>query len=235
MVNHLRKRRRLAFVFTLLLFLLGVALGVIVDSARINWSQNMLKDNELRYESSNVQYLLLSSTSGNIDECALFQKALEQNIAELGYNLDRLLEYEKQSFFRNEEQYETLKRRYLLSNIKYWILSSRVSDVCSNYDTVHVLYFYSTEKCDICPNQGVILTYFKKLLEDRLLVFPIDVDMVKEEPVIDLLVTKYNVSEYPTLFIDDEKRAGLSDKEMLGELICERYESPPKECTPYLD
>jgi hypothetical protein len=235
MVNNLRTRRRLSLVFTLLLFLLGVALGVIVDNARVNWSQERIRDDEVLYESSNVQYLLLSSTSDNENECSLFRKALEQNIAELGYNLDRLLEYEKQSFFRKESQYENLKRRYLLSNIKYWILSKKVSQLCGNYDTVHVLYFYSTEKCDICPNQGVILTYFKNILDDRLLVFPIDVDLVGEEPVIDLMVTMYNVSEYPTLFIDEKRQVGLASKQELGKMICDGYSSSPEACNHYLE
>lgn len=234
--KNLRKKilRRYAasLVVTFLLFLLGVSLGVIIDQERVKWSEKQARINEIKYESSQIQYLLLSELEENKNECTVLQKALEKNIAELAENLEKMLEYEKNSYI-NKQEYSTLKRKYLLSNLKYWLLSKKVVKVCPNYDVVNVLYFYSTEKCKICPDQGVVLTYFKKLLDEKLLVFPIDIDLKKEEPTIELLMVKYNITKLPSLVINEKKYEGIIYKKDLGRIICKEYKRTPVVCEGY--
>jgi hypothetical protein len=233
MVDKLRKRRLTSLLITFLLFLLGVSLGMLIDKERISWSERMHADNELLYESSNIQYLLLSQLDDTESECPVLLTALEKNIVELGENLERLLNYEKDSIFRNEKAYQMQKRKYFLSNVKYWLLSSKVADVCPEYDAINILYFYSTENCPICPNQGVVLTYYKNIFQEKLLVFPIDIDLKKEEPVIDLLISRFGLTTYPTLIINNQKYEGVVYKEKLGRIICAEFTEDYPECAVY--
>lgn len=234
MKDRARKRRLTSLFVTVLLFLLGVSLGVIIDRERIEWSKSVNYNNNVLYESSQVQYLLLSELKDSSSECKVLQTALEKNLAELNENLEILLEYEKQSFRMNTEEYTLIKREYLLSNIKYWMLSKQLKETCPDHDAINVLYFYSTDFCDICPNQGVVLTYFKNIFEERLLVFPIDTDLRKDEPVIDLLLSMYDITSYPTLIIEDRKYEGVIEKEELGKILCKKYKNPSQECDYYL-
>ncbi len=82
-----------------------------------------------------------------------------------------------------------------------------------------VLYFYS-EDCQDCNNQGTVLSYYKALLESSFLVFPIDQAIVNEEPLVQILVSLYEVEDLPTMVINDEIFRGYIGKEELSELIC---------------
>ena len=95
---------------------------------------------------------------------------------------------------------------------------------------VSVLYFYSLKDCTVCPDQGVILTYFKKIFDERLLVFPINVDLEKEEPFIKIMRSRYNITSYPSIVIQEKKHEGVVQKTDLSRLICGAFKTAPLEC-----
>jgi len=67
-----------------------------------------------------------------------------------------------------------------------------------------------------------LLTHYKNVYGDRLLVFPIDVD-VDDEPMIKILQGQYNLSQYPTIVVDDTKFEGMLPKDQLGVLLCREF------------
>ncbi|MCF7860799.1 hypothetical protein K9M79_01020 [Candidatus Woesearchaeota archaeon] len=219
-----------AAVISVLIFILGISLGVILTNERVNWLDEVNKEQEVAYQSVQLQAYFLSSILNNNASCSVLHATLEDTIADLDYSLDKLVEYDKDSRIKKDE-FDLLKRRYTLDNIKYWLMAKQAKDICEK-DLVLVLYFYSGENCSICPDQGVILTYFKKKLNDKLLVFPIDVDMADDEPMIKLIQKAYKIYQYPTLIIDGIKYEGVTQKNDLGNIICSDIESDSA-CTDY--
>lgn len=215
-----RQRLILALILTVMIFSLGVTLGVIVDYERLNRSEDASDQTELNYESLQLQYLFLSQLDDTQESCPILRAALQSSVEELGYSLDAFERYQQQTFF-NKERYHVLQRKYLQDNLRYWMFSSRLQRVCDD-DVVNILYFYSEENCTVCPNQGTVLTYYKQRLDDRLLVFPLNMDLAQDEKFLSILQLTYNVTEYPTLIINDEKYVGVHNRQQLGDLICEK-------------
>lgn len=226
------KRYLMAGVLTLLIFTVGLLLGVVFENYRVQSLQKESQIQEINFKSNQLSYVYLSSLADQNTSCIALKISLEKSIKDLSKSLETIENYKQGSNF-NDQEYEILSRRYLLDNLNYWILSKKTTDTCS-YNTVNLLYFYDSN-CEICPNQGIILTYYKKKLGDNLLVFPINTNFVKEEPMIKLLLTVYNVTEYPSIVIDDKVYKGIVSQEELHGILCEKYNMTPTECEGLLD
>lgn len=207
----------LAGLFTILLFALGVALGMLLDNERLRWLEQTSKDQELDFKSLQFQYLYLTALGDEENSCPILQATLKRTVNDLSDSLNRFQEFKEDTQI-NSDEYRLVGRRYLLDNLNYWILARKSKTACG-LNVVNVLYFYD-ENCDICPNQGVILTYFKNVFGDKLLVFPIDGGLSSDESVIDILRSRFNVSVYPSLVIEDQKFEGVVERNRLKQLIC---------------
>lgn len=212
---------------TLLIFLLGMSLGFIMDNARVKWVDVENKKQQINYESLQFQYLYLTSLEQSNFSCTVLQTTLDTVVSDLGYSLDRLVSFEKESKL-NSDTYQLLRRQYLLDNIRYWFFSRSSKAKCGS-DIVTVLYFYD-EKCKTCPDQGVILSYFKKTFEEQLLVFPIDMTLLEDEPMLKVLKNVYKVEEYPMIVVDDVPYKGIVGRDALGAIICNSYKDFHEEC-----
>lgn len=219
----------IAGVITFMIFSLGLTLGIIVDNFRISWADFELRKHELEYSSLQFQYLYISTLEKGEEGCKVLNIALEKTISQLGESLDQFLEYEKSSNL-NTGDYDIIKRKYLLDNFRYWLLAKRAKALC-NLDKVTILYFHSIKDCDICPEQGVILTYYKKIFGERLLVFPINIDLEKEESMITILKSRYNITTYPSIIVEDDLYEGVVEKNKLKKLICNSFKDKQPECT----
>lgn len=218
----------LAGFITLLIFFLGLSLGMIVDDMRLRNAEQLNKAQEVNYQSLQMQYLYLSTLPNATDSCPTLKVALDKTVAELSESLDRFEDFKKETKL-NDKDYDLIGRKYLLDNIKYWFFADKSRNLC-DLNLVSVLYFYSLKDCQVCPDQGVILTYFKKILDERLLVFPINVDIEKEEPLIKILRSRYNITSYPSVVIADHKYEGVVQRMELSRLICSAYHTMPLEC-----
>jgi len=200
----------LAGVLTFLIFSLGLSLGVIIDNARASWAQRENDVLELDYQSLQYQSLFLASLEEGGKGCAALQSNLEKSVETLGESLGLVLKYEEDSKI-NKREYQIIQRRYLLDNIRYWLFAKKSKQEC-DIDLVTVLYFYSEKYCAKCPNQGTVLTYYKKTFEERVLIFPINADLRDEEPLIGILMDTYNINHLPTLIIGDSLLEGDTTK-----------------------
>lgn len=227
MVERIMKKDRyiLVGVITALIFLLGITFGMILDNYRLQWSEKTNQEQQINYDGLQLQYLYLSALENSSEACPILRAALETSIAELSFSLSQVEKYEQDTTLNNQ-QYNLIMRKYLQDNLRYWIFSQRVKKMC-NDDVINILYFFSKDHCEICPNQGTILTYFKKKLEDKLLVFPINSDLEKDEEFIKILKIRYNITSYPTIIVNDDKYEGVVGKDELSRIICE--ESADKE------
>lgn len=218
----------LAGVLTFLIFSLGLTLGMIVDNMRLQNADQLNKAQEINYQSLQLQFLYLSTLPNATDSCPTLKVALDKTVAELGESLGQFEDFKKETKL-NEQEYDLIGRKYLLDNIKYWFFAEKSKDLC-DLNLVSVLYFYSLKECTVCPDQGVILTYFKKIFDERLLVFPINVDIEREEPIIKILRSRYNITTYPSVVIQEQKYEGVVQKSPLSRLICNSFRTMPLEC-----
>jgi len=215
----------IAGILTFLIFALGLSMGIILEEMRYNKAEAINQEQDISYLSLQLQYLFLTTFESQ-ENCPVLFTTLRTTIDDLSGSLAKIIEYEKENSI-NEDDYELISRRYTLDNLRYWVLAERAKESC-NLDIVPVLYFYSDD-CPSCPNQGTVLTYFKKLLGDQLLVFPINVDLKDEEPMVEIVMSLYEVDKVPSLVIEGEKYEGVIKKNDLQDIICANLDSS-EEC-----
>ncbi len=217
-----KKRFLTAGVIAGLIFLLGIALGIIIDNERVRWVLSEREEQETDYQSLQVQMIYLNQLLEENASCPILRLELEDTLADLGYALEKLEAYEEESQF-NKKKYILLKRSYLLSNLRYWLIAEKIKEACE-LPLVTILYFYSDEDCKICPDQGVVLTYYKKKYEDRLLNFPINIDLAEDEKMVEGLMKRYNITKLPSIVINGQKYEGVIYKKRLGEILCQAFD-----------
>ncbi len=218
-----RGRYFIAAFITLLVFLLGVSLGLIVDYERMKYVDQENELQKVNYDSLQLQYLYMGYIPDNHESCGILKLALEDSISQLSESLEAVERYQEDSII-NKNEYAVIERKHLIDNLRYWMFSKRLQQVCQE-DTINILYFFSLEDCDVCPNQGTILSYFKKKLDDKLLVFPINLDLKEDERFLKILKLQYNITTLPTLIINEEKYEGIISKPELAEIICNQTEN----------
>ena len=210
------KRHILAFVITLLIFSVGILLGSKLSNDRIEFTKTDIERQQVEYESLQLQLLYLTGQEGK--NCEVLLNTLERNIYDLENSRIKL-----ENYIQGQEggDYQTIKRDYMLTEIRYWLLANEAKEVCAN-DLATVLYFYeTTDSCFDCSAQGYILTYLKSIFGDKLLVFSLDVNF--NEPMVQILKENYEIEELPTVIVGGKVFSGLTKKEELINELCLFY------------
>tara|TARA_Y100000310_G_scaffold295904_1_gene327701 strand:- start:11029 stop:11727 length:699 start_codon:yes stop_codon:yes gene_type:complete len=216
----------IALVLTLAVFIIGILIGVLVSEERTKFLEQITKEQGIDFDSLQLQYFYLNTFSDQ--NCDAVNKALEENINRLEQTRSKLESYIAQSI-TNEDDFLLTKREYMLSEIRYWLLTLQTKEQC-NSDVVSLLYFYSDEEeCEDCYLQGTVLTFLKSKFKDRLFIFSLDSDF-EREPMLGIFKENYQVTSVPTIIIKDKKLEGFVDKDVLGELICSYLENKPEVC-----
>jgi hypothetical protein len=227
-----KARYVVASVMTLCIFLLGLMLGLIIEDKRISKSQEEDEIQRLDYRSMQLQYEYINQLSLEND-CAAMLETFEQNLNNLESSRMRLENYLRDSKISKDE-FNRVKRDYTISQIQYWLFAKKQEQLCDS-DDVSVLYFFADDKsCPDCNDQSFVLTYLKKLFGSKLLIFSLNSNFT-QEPMIGMLERSYNVTEYPTMFIGNDKLEGLHDKDKLIDIICPRYSDEAYGCEAYQD
>lgn len=228
MVRQISIRSHLVtFFLTISIFITGLLLGAVLNQQRLSYLETIGDEQKLEYDSLQTQYLLIS-TLVKEKNCPGLQTLFYENMASLGESEKKLENYRKDATI-NKDRYEFLRRDYMLNEVRYWLLSKQVRDYCKE-ETVDLLYFYApAEQCADCDAQGIILTYLKKVFGDRLLVFSFDATL-KDEPVISILNSNYNITYYPTLIIANKKYEKLIGRDDALKFVCSAYKTKPDAC-----
>lgn len=223
-----KKRYLVALFLTLVVFSLGLLIGYGITGVRLSYASDVEKQQRLAYDSLQVQTLYIANLLDKAD-CPALINTLEKNVDDVEQTAKKLEDFIKNS--ETKEDYTVLKRQYVLSQIRYWLLAQEVNKLCKK-DSVLVLYFYSVEPefCEQCTTQGVILSYLKDQLKDKFLVFSFDANF-GDEPLVTLLRTNYAVQRTPSLVINEKTYSGLVTKEALLQVVCSSYSEKPEICT----
>lgn len=218
-----KRKYIIAFIITLAIFLLGFFLGFLMDVQRVNYFQDITTKQKMDLNSLQLQYELAQEQPFS-ESCGALEVLFQRFGVDLEENRQRIDDYSTQADVRKED-FENLKREYMLSQIKFWQISRNLEKSCpQNYDFVTVIYFYSDDKtCPDCGAQGDVLDYYKRVLKENILIFSIDETFKDREPIIELFAATYNITKFPTLIIENESHDGLVNKDAMKNILCENY------------
>jgi len=211
MVNY----KRIIFVsliITILIFLAGLLLGLSLDDTRISDLVNNINQNELNSESYLVEQDFIKRLGGDLCELSRPRiNVLSNDLAKLGQLLTR---YESAGTLKASE-YDYLKRKYFLLEIKTYTLFTNLKKDCG-YKINTILYFYDISHQESL-NQGYILD---SLVESRNDVHIFSFDRNFSEPALETLKLHYNITKAPTIIINDKiKKEGLIDLDTLKNIL----------------
>ena len=220
-----------ALFITLIIFLSSFLLGIYFDNTRYKVVKSIVEKQDLEFEMLQVQYLFLQQVEGEKNKnfsCSVTSTILENNVKTLSPILNKILDYEKNKN-TNLQEYTNLRIRYDIYNTKYFLLAEKSRKECNN-DIVTILYFFNN-KCESCKKQGYILSGLKKVLKEKILVYPFEEKFKSEDFTVDLLVKSYNITTTPTIIVNEKTRIeGFVDKEKLKSIICKEYKKKPSIC-----
>ncbi|MFC2154570.1 hypothetical protein ACFLRC_03700 [Candidatus Altiarchaeota archaeon] len=215
---------------TTIIFVLGLLLGMVIEGYRISYIEGKDREQRINFESLQLQYQYLN-TLGEKEGCAAFSATMNDYIKSNDRIRIRLENYVDKDLTHSDE-FNMLKREYAISQLNYWILARRTKDFCDS-DFVTVLFFHKKD-CPSCENQGFVLDYFKKMFEDRILIFALDAEF-SDEPMVPILLNTYGIRETPTVILENTTFNGFASKDDLLSEICSHYKEKPPECPELVD
>ncbi|MDP3919049.1 MAG: hypothetical protein Q8Q35_04075 [Nanoarchaeota archaeon] len=210
-----------AFIVTSLIFVLGFTIGLAVEKERLQNFDIINTEQEVDLRSLQLQEAYIELGNAN---CDALNHILEGNIAEVADSMDKILEFNKKSVF-DEKLFNLQLRDYFLTEIQFLIAANEIKTKCES-DAVIIIYFYDEDQQDV---QGEVLNYMKDKMGSKILVFSFDSNF-KDEPMIEVMLKTYNVTEFPTVVANDKIYSGGVGSEELREFICQELEYENGEC-----
>ena len=205
----------ITFIVTSLIFFLGIYIGSLLNEAKVESIAMDIKSLNRIMEIQGTNILLLEALGEK--KCIAIETYINEIIPEIEKLGGRVAYYEASAESKrfNLEEYYRLKRDYTLLLIKYWTLIKKLEIDCEQ-NIPDIIYFYSNKECRDCKKQGIILDKIKEE-HPEVLIFPIDRDL--ELSTVDILVASFNITELPSLLIDNKPYQGFRDKEEIEKLL----------------
>jgi len=192
-----------SLLLTIFIFTIGVLLNYGLDFVRISTIESVMSEHEV----STQAYLLeteFTDTFGG-DKCAIMQDRITQLKEEVRQVGGDLSSYSRFSFFKKKD-FDYLKRKYFLLEIRFLTLIDSVNKECGS-PYVPILFFYEIDQ-DESERQGFILEEFSKAREHQVVVLSLDKDYT-DEPLVQALVENYDAKKAPVLVIDGLRLEGF--------------------------
>jgi len=202
-----------SLLLTILIFAVGILLNHVFDTFRISIIEDVMMGHEIDSEAYKAEGFFTETFGGEKCEIMVSRIAdLKTEIRKVGEDLGS---YSRFSFFRKKD-YDYLKRKYFLLELRFLALIEKLNKECDN-PYLPIIFFYEIDQ-DASERQGFILQDLSKDYEQQLIVLTLDKDY-KDEPLVKLLADSYNVTEAPTLIIDGKPQTGLVYTGMLNASI----------------
>lgn len=207
-------RSVLAGLITLFIFLSGFTLGFFWDSMKGDALGKDIDEMTVYSTSLLIESQLIDETT-----CDAFWPILKDSLEDLGDSMKRYLEYSESSTL-DLDYGDILYKKYLLSNIRYWMFTEKYKQTCG-WNVSTVVFFFDDGCKSECDAMSTRLDYLKRKYNNEVLIFPINLFLAQDDPVTNSLVLLYNVTELPTVVIDGEVHNSLSLEE-LEALVCQK-------------
>jgi hypothetical protein len=192
-----------SLLLTILIFALGILLNYWLDFVRIGTIADVMSQHELNTAAYLAEQDFTGSFGGNRCEAMNARIAqLKEEIKTVGADLGS---YSAFSFFKKKD-YDYLKRKYFLLELRFLTLIEQLNKEC-NRPYIPIIFFYKIDD-DVSERQGFILADLSKDYERQVVVLSIDKDY-KDEPLVQLMAARYNVTTAPTIILNNEKKEGM--------------------------
>lgn len=189
-----------ALIITIVIFLAGILLGVLIETSNSNKINNLYTLSEISLNDA-VAASTLSKTL-NLDCSSIKENNIE--FANKIYEEAKLLEKYEESG-KITDNMKILHRKYDLLRTLIWMNNQEALEKCNNYELVVYLYEYETQDTVKKATQNV---WSKILLEaktqnDNILLLPIAAD--QNLTSLNLLIDKYEVKQFPAVIINNKE------------------------------
>ncbi len=208
--REISKRRYIAaFFITLGIFILGILLGVITTNLKTETIKQLQYDFGTQLLSLQVQQDLLKEDLCSSEESDSLNEQLI-NIAERLTSMEGALG-------KNDERVLSLKEYYSLIEIKHYLFLKDIAKSCNKKYNL-IIYFYSNneDECPDCETQGYVLSYLRTKY-DNVKIYSFDANL--DNAAIKTLVKQNNMTQVPTVILNDQKYEGFIQREKLESAI----------------
>lgn len=196
-------------LLVIVVFSIGIILGNAWKSSSSDEVSKVLQQSELDAESFLVEQELFESFETN---CPLADKRLSSLSEEL-WKLGKVLGAQDAQQKLGDENYNFLKRKYHLMQIRTYILDKKLQTDCGSKTNVILFYFKRGDESS--EEQGKILD--ELVAEYKLHVFAVEYGYSKE---LQFLEDYYEIKETPSLAVNfGNTLPGMTTKEQLIPLL----------------
>lgn len=188
-----------SLLITIAIFSIGVITSYLLDYARVAEVTSVMDEHELDTAAYVLNQQFLESFGGNkCDSMISGMYELKKEIVKVGTDLSNY--GSKSIIFRNKD-FDYLKRKYFLLELKFYSMINNLNDECGK-QYIPILFFYEIDD-PISERQGYILDDLSQGYRQQIAVITIDKDY-EDEPLVKSLVDRYQVTTAPTLVIDND-------------------------------
>jgi len=188
---------------TILIFAIGILLNHGLDVFRIATITDVMRVHEIDTAAYQTERFFTETFGG--EQCEVMVARISDLKSEIRKVGEDLSAYSRFSFFRKKD-YDYLKRKYFLLELKFFSLIQKLNREC-DHPYLPILFFYKIDD-KLSERQGFVLQDLSKDNEEKLIVLSLDKDY-KDEPLVNLIVQYYNITSAPALIVDNQKYEGF--------------------------
>lgn len=189
-----------ALVITIVIFLAGLFLGMLIETSNSNRISELYTSSEISLTDGMAILNLAENSNFNCESL----KENNINFANQIYDEAKLLEEYDESA-KLSTTMKLFHKKYDLLRTLLWMSNQKSLERCNNYDLIVYLYEYDTEDTTKIATQRVwskILLDVKTENENTLLI-PIAAD--QELASLNLLLSTYNITKFPVIIINNNE------------------------------
>ena len=202
-----------ALIITFVVFNLGIFMGYMLESSRLDKINTLYSNAELELFDQMTQKESLGVLNLDCNTLVnenikfgdqIFQEALQ------------IQKYENANRISNDIIFQ--HKRFDLLRTLFWMNSIKIKQSC-NSDYHNLVYFYKYNNPSIAQDSKQ--KFFSNLLQqvkqnegDKIMLIPIAGD--NNIPSVNILMDKYNITEFPTILVDEKTK--FTDIKNAGEI-----------------
>ena len=188
-----------ALIITIVVFLVGLFLGMLIETSNSNKISNLFLQSEISLSDASATSRLIENE--NLD-CELIKES-NIKVANRIYEEAKLLELYEDSG-KLTDSMKLLHKKYDLLRALLWVSNQKSLDRCENYNLIVYLYDYNTED----TGKKAVQNVWSKILLDiktqsyDILLLPIAAN--QNLTTIEYLMGEYEIEQLPALVINND-------------------------------
>lgn len=191
-----------AFLLSVLIFILGIVVGIYFEQLRSDNSNILFYESESSLFDTLAFSDLLSSGNLSCDEMILAHIAFADDIFEDAKTVSELDSSNKMT-----HSLRAIHKKYDLLRTILWVNAIKLRENCPQVNNVVYIYNLDEEDLDKRAKQGTfskILTELKENNGDRILLIPIAAD--QDISSLNFLIENYEIEDFPAIIINEKHK-----------------------------